>query len=77
MSRESLVKMCHIYLKKWLLKSMRVFPIIIDVCPVLLKYLAFDHGPFEVHESGWGEFQITIRLTLHDPNEKVYSLHSK
>ena len=35
----------------------------------------FDKEPFLVQESGWGEFQITFKLFLHDPSEKPLTLH--
>jgi len=29
-----------------------------------------DHPPFEVTESGWGEFEIHMQIYVHDCNEK-------
>ena len=26
--------------------------------------------PYEVSETGWGEFEIVIKIHFHDPNEK-------
>lgn len=26
--------------------------------------------PYEVTETGWGEFEVIIKLFFHDPNEK-------
>ena len=26
--------------------------------------------PYEVHETGWGEFEITVKIYFTDPNEK-------
>lgn len=28
-------------------------------------------SPFEIYESGWGEFEIKIQITLHDPSLRV------
>lgn len=36
---------------------------------------SIESDPFQVDESGWGEFQITIKLFLHDPLEKPITLH--
>ena len=30
--------------------------------------------PYEVSETGWGEFDIAIRVYFHDPNEKPVTL---
>lgn len=30
--------------------------------------------PFEVSETGWGEFQLGIRVVFHDPHQKPLSL---
>lgn len=30
--------------------------------------------PFEVSETGWGEFQLGIRIVFHDPHQKPLSL---
>lgn len=29
-------------------------------------YAVVDTAPFEVHETGWGEFDIPIKITFHD-----------
>jgi transcription initiation factor IIF auxiliary subunit len=31
--------------------------------------------PYEVNESGWGEFEITIKIFFMDPQERPVSLH--
>ena len=36
--------------------------------------VAIEGPPFEVTESGWGEFQIVIRITFQDPNQKPLQL---
>lgn len=41
---------------------------------LICEWAVFDKPPYEVSESGWGEFQCTIKLTLHDPSEKVIFL---
>jgi len=33
-----------------------------------------DEGPFEVNETGWGEFQIQIQIMFRDPQQKSVSL---
>jgi YEATS domain-containing protein 4 len=33
-----------------------------------------DHAPFQVTETGWGEFEIGIKIYLQDPQEKVINL---
>lgn len=30
----------------------------------------FEEPPFEVSETGWGEFEVNIRIFFHDPAEK-------
>jgi YEATS domain-containing protein 4 len=32
--------------------------------------LVVTQAPFEVEESGWGEFEIQITIYFADPNEK-------
>lgn len=34
-----------------------------------------DQAPFEVQETGWGEFQIQIRITFQDPNQRAVTLN--
>ncbi|XP_059483906.1 YEATS domain-containing protein 4 [Neocloeon triangulifer] len=31
--------------------------------------------PYEVTETGWGEFEITIKIHFHDPNERPVTLY--
>jgi YEATS domain-containing protein 4 len=31
---------------------------------------AIEQSPFEVTETGWGEFQLNIRIVFQDPNQK-------
>lgn len=33
-----------------------------------------EEAPFEVTETGWGEFQLTIRIVFQDPSQKPLSL---
>lgn len=30
--------------------------------------------PYEISETGWGEFEIVIKIHFHDPNERPVSL---
>lgn len=32
--------------------------------------LVINKPPYEVHETGWGEFEITLKIFFNDPNEK-------
>ena len=32
-----------------------------------------DKPPYEVTETGWGEFEIVIKIYFHDPNERPVS----
>lgn len=41
---------------------------------ILLNLLAIESHPFEVTETGWGEFQLQIRIQFHDPNQKALNL---
>jgi len=36
--------------------------------------VAIEEAPFELTESGWGEFQILIRIMFQDPNQKHIQL---
>lgn len=36
----------------------------------LRPYLVIDEPPFELAESGWGEFEVQIKLYFVDVNEK-------
>ena len=38
-------------------------------------HLALESPPFEVEETGWGEFEILIRLHFHDTSEKPQTLY--
>lgn len=31
--------------------------------------------PYEVTETGWGEFEVVIKLHFHDPNERPVTLY--
>lgn len=31
--------------------------------------------PFEVSETGWGEFEVVIKIYFQDPNERPVSVH--
>jgi YEATS domain-containing protein 4 len=31
--------------------------------------------PYEVTETGWGEFEITIKIHFHDPNERAVTVY--
>jgi YEATS domain-containing protein 4 len=31
--------------------------------------------PYELTETGWGEFEIMIKIYFHDPNERPVSKH--
>lgn len=44
----------------------------------LLSYnfhLDIDEAPFEVNETGWGEFQIQIKITFQDPAQRQVTLN--
>lgn len=34
-----------------------------------------DEAPWEVNETGWGEFTIQIKLSFHDPNQRPITLN--
>jgi transcription initiation factor IIF auxiliary subunit len=36
----------------------------------MFLFLVINHTPFEVEESGWGEFETQITIFFIDPNEK-------
>ncbi len=36
---------------------------------------AIEKAPFEVTETGWGEFEIMIRIYFHDNSEKPQTLY--
>lgn len=33
--------------------------------------------PYEITETGWGEFEIVIKIYFHDSNERPVSVHIK
>uniref|UniRef100_A0A6A7G7Y6 YEATS domain-containing protein 4-like n=1 Tax=Hirondellea gigas TaxID=1518452 RepID=A0A6A7G7Y6_9CRUS len=33
------------------------------------------HPPYEVTETGWGEFEIGVKIFFHDPNERPVTLY--
>lgn len=35
-----------------------------------LRRVVVEEFPFEIHEEGWGEFEIEIRITFQDPSER-------
>lgn len=35
----------------------------------------FERPPYEVHETGWGEFEILIQIYFHDPREKKIDIY--
>ena len=35
----------------------------------------FEKPPYEVHETGWGEFEILIQIYFHDPREKRLDIY--
>jgi YEATS domain-containing protein 4 len=37
--------------------------------------IALDHPPYEVTETGWGEFEIVIKIYFQDPTEKSVTLY--
>jgi YEATS domain-containing protein 4 len=39
--------------------------------------LVINKPPYEVHETGWGEFEITLKIFFNDPNEKPVSSFEK
>lgn len=40
------------------------------VVELLTSEIDIDEAPFEVNETGWGEFQIQIKITFHDPSQR-------
>jgi len=34
----------------------------------------FNKPPYEVHETGWGEFEVTVKIYFSDPNEKPLTI---
>lgn len=34
-----------------------------------------EEAPFEVQETGWGEFQIQIKITFQDPAQRPVTFH--
>ncbi|RKO91430.1 yeats family-domain-containing protein, partial [Blyttiomyces helicus] len=34
-----------------------------------------EHPPFEVTETGWGEFEITIKIFFHDAGERAITVY--
>jgi YEATS domain-containing protein 4 len=48
----------------------------LSVSHLYITSVAIDKFPFETHQSGWGEFEIGIRIFFKDPNEKpIDALH--
>lgn len=38
-------------------------------------FVVVTKPPYEVTETGWGEFEIIIKIYFHDPNERPVSDH--
>ena len=53
--------------------------LIICVSRLVIVFSVVTKPPFEVTETGWGEFEIAIKIYFHDPNERpvstLYSAH--
>ena len=43
---------------------------------LILSTLVITKPPYEVNESGWGEFEITIKIFFMDPQERPVSIHT-
>lgn len=41
----------------------------------LTRAAVIETFPFEVSETGWGEFEVGIKITFHDPAEKPVSVY--
>lgn len=41
------------------------------LCP--LSFVVITKLPYEVTETGWGEFEVVIKIHFHDPNERPVS----
>lgn len=48
---------------------------IIYLIPNCNYHVAVDHPPFEIHEEGWGEFEIGVLIYFTDPAEKHVELY--
>lgn len=43
---------------------------------MLFSILVVTKPPYEITETGWGEFEIIIKIFFIDPNERPVSIHS-
>jgi YEATS domain-containing protein 4 len=41
---------------------------------LLVSIIAITHSPYEITETGWGEFEASIRLFFRDPDEQPIDL---
>lgn len=37
---------------------------------LLFRFKVLNKPPYEISETGWGEFEITVKIFFVDPNEK-------
>ena len=37
--------------------------------------IVVESHPFETEETGWGEFELVIKIIFHDPSEKQITLY--
>jgi hypothetical protein len=38
-----------------------------------MSFIVITKPPYEVTETGWGEFEVVIKIYFHDPNERPVS----
>lgn len=39
----------------------------------IMSFIVITKPPYEVTETGWGEFEVVIKIYFHDPNERPVS----
>ena len=64
-----MMKTSPISSRKWYSISILPFQIQIKV-KVVCHCLAVEKFPFEINQSGWGEFEIKVNIYFVDPAEK-------
>ena len=50
-----------------------VCPVCVHCCTGVLSCVVFTKPPYEVRETGWGEFEIQIKIYFQDSAEKPVS----
>lgn len=57
------------FLRKWGRKCLSLWNIV-KYCYCIFWFSVLVKPPYEVTETGWGEFEVVIKIYFNDPNER-------